>query len=892
LNILSKLKSTWFFGGASVQKDPRDFGYYQLTKFDGDRPVLDGKATRIPRGRGIYDLGMQLKDFFLGRLMTDQQFLRARMRHEMDDEAPLTNPYDQVAGVYACVRARSVPIAMVPLKVFEWKTDPKTGEQELVEVDNQLSLVLFSPNPVTSRYNLTEGSVANLSLNGEFMWFLDRDQPTDFPRAIWPLPVTHVKPIKDKITGLPVFWEYNPGPTKPNQIYDLHQIVHGKRWSSTSYIRGQGDQKAASMATGQDWDAQRYNRTFLKNACDPGGTFELPVGVTLAPEDERKVLKAWEERHQGPSKQGRPGILTGGMKWNNNAIPHRDMRWLKQREWNLQDIRMVHGVGKIHLGLTDGVSVATAEVTERLFWTNELIPEIRLIEDAIWQVTRFIEDGRYEVLFDLRGVAALQKGIEDKTQAAKDLFSIGAPAQEVNRALGLGLEPWDGWDISYLPISLLPAGTERPPPGEEGEEAARTALRAVGRQKALSPPLRRPTDPITKRAEARRRLLPDGVPGGPRIKIWPTPKNGKKKASMAEMARKLAAYLETARKSGVGVIGDGVCVPEAVHDILAEKDGMILCADPDYPFTPEEDRAYAEKFLQTVYKEDEEEFASKYSRWNQEHRVETLRNFKRETDWEGDPTKAVAFPPELKKAIADLKPKAFEPDGFDLLLNLHDGISDRVLSLDEKYLDRILKQTDVNIDDVLPDPIDWGEKLGDATRAAYESALLTGAAARAGDLGASPQITAINVNLASWIDEVCTDKIKFISPRLNLALKRSLVEGVLEGESLDQLATRIKRIHNKSGNRAPTIARTEVGKAGEHGAYRESTESGLVEGHWWVPGGANIRASHAAMRGQFAAIGTAFTTGKGSSLLHPHDPNGAASEVINCKCVLRPRLKD
>jgi uncharacterized protein with gpF-like domain len=182
--------------------------------------------------------------------------------------------------------------------------------------------------------------------------------------------------------------------------------------------------------------------------------------------------------------------------------------------------------------------------------------------------------------------------------------------------------------------------------------------------------------------------------------------------------------------------------------------------------------------------------------------------------------------------------------------------------------------------------------LGDATRAAYESALLTGAAARAGDLGASPQITAINVNLASWIDEVCTDKIKFISPRLNLALKRSLVEGVLEGESLDQLATRIKRIHNKSGNRAPTIARTEVGKAGEHGAYRESTESGLVEGHWWVPGGANIRASHAAMRGQFAAIGTAFTTGKGSSLLHPHDPNGAASEVINCKCVLRPRLKD
>ena len=878
MSLTSKLKSAWFFGGSSVKaKDPRDGGFYQLTKFEGDRPVLDGKAVRFTSSRSrLVDVGSMIQKFFISRLMSDQEFLRASVRHDMDEEAPLTNPYNQVAGVYACVRARSVPIAMVPLKTFEWVLDPKTGEEELVESDdNPLAEVLYNPNQVTSRYNLVEGSVANLSLNGEFMWFLDRDEPTDFPRAIWPLPVTRVQPIKDAITGLPVFWEYNPGPTKPNQVYDLHQIVHGKRWSSTSYLRGQGDQKAASMAAGQDWDAQRYNRTFLKNACDPGGTFELPEGVTLSPENERKVLKAWEDRHQGPSRQGRPGILEGGMKWVNNAIPHRDMRWLKQREWNLQDLRMVHGVGKIHLGLTDGVSVATAQVTERLFWTNEEIPEIRLIEDAIWQVMRFIEGGRYEILFDLRGVAALQKGIEEKTGAAKDLFSLGAPAQEVNRALALGLEPWDGWDVSYLPMGLIPAGTEPLPP----EEGAR-GLRPVGRQNGLPPPPRRPTDRVTKRQEARRRLLPDGISGGPRVKIWPTPKNGNGKTGLAAQAKAVAEFIELAKSAGVK---GPLIVPDAALETPAP--------DPAYPFTAEEDKAYAEKFLQVVYKNDEEEFAGKYSSWNMDHRVQTLRNFKEATDWEGDPTRTVTLPPELKKAVDDLEPKVFESDITDLLLNLHEGVSNRVLSLDDNLLDRILKQADFDPEAILPDPIEWGEKLGDATRAAYESSLLTGALARAGDLGTAPQIAAIRVDLARWIDEVCTDKIKLISPRLNLALKRSLVEGILEGETVDQLATRIKRIHNRSGNRAATIARTEVGKAGEFGAYRESTESGLVEGHWWVPGGENIRDSHAAMRGQYAILGTNFTTGKGNSLMHPHDPQGVASEVINCKCVLRPRLK-
>jgi hypothetical protein len=563
------------------------------------------------------------------------------------------------------------------------------------------------------------------------------------------------------------------------------------------------------MAGNQDWDAQRYNRSFLKNSADPGGQIEIPEGVDLDEKEERKLLRHFTDRHAGPSKVNRPTVFPNGLKWVQNKIPHRDMRFMSQRTVNLRDIRMVFSVPKIALGMSDGVNYTTADVQERMFWNQTLFPEMALIEDALWNQFRFIEGGRFEILFDRSVIKVLQKDIGEKTTAAKDLFAIGAPASEVNRVLDMGLEPWDGWDISYLPLNLVPASMAATGAGANGGNGEAAALAAAEERRAKL---------VSARGD---HLLTDG--GAERMK--------------------------------------------ATHPELYQVRS---------PFTPDQDAELLEKYNRIVYRPSEEKFKAKYSRWVMDHRVKTLRNFKRETDWEGDPTKTLA---NLGWFIREL------PAGIDL--------RELVTRCDSEHLDQLVQRQEgtPDWDRILPDAEEWGEKLADSTKPVYESALLVGAAARAGDLEVAAVIQSIRADLALWIQEVCTDKIKFISPRLNLALKRSLVEGALLGETIDQLATRVKRIHNQAGNRAFTIARTEVGKAAEYGAYKESTESGLVEGHWWIPGGTNIRESHALMRGQFAALGTPFTTGDGNALMHPHDPEGIAKEVINCKCILRARLK-
>lgn len=810
MGIGTKLKSLLPWTDPTPSPSP---GFYTLTSFTPEgKPVKsNGERVYIQKPRPDVQALSVLKEFILGRLLTDQEFLTGRMRADMDDEAALANPYSQLAAVYACVRARAVPIAMVPLRVYEWKTNPKTGDKERHEVtEGPLAEVFFNPNPFSSRYNLVEGSEASMSLNGEFMWYLDRDDPTQAPRSMWQLPTQRVEPIPHPVTGLPTAWEYDPGSGKPKPVYELWQVVHGKRWSSTSYLRGQGDWEAASMAGNQDWDAQRYNRSFLKNSCDPGGQFEIPEGVNLTEKQEKRTLRHFQDRHLGPNKTNRPLLLDGGLKWNQNQIPHRDMRWLNQRKLNLEDIRLVFSVPKIALGMSDGVNHTTADTQERMYWNQTLFPEMALIEDALWNQFRFIEDGRFEVLFDRSVIKVLQKDIGEKTGAAKDLFAIGCPAQEINRVLDMGLEPWEGWDKSYLPINLVEAGTSQSMDDD--------ATRAVGLLEE------RKTDLVQARGIHR---LED-----PEV-----------------------AELRTAH-------------PEMYQ--------------VEYPYTEEETRAWVDKYLQSVYRPTEEKFASKWSRWVQEHRVATLRKFKRETDWEGDPTKTMA---DLGWTV----PEVPIPEGKDRAEYIHALVM--ALSIQDVKSLVFKQEGPTDWRDILPDADEWGEKLVNASRPVYEEGLLLGAAARAGDLEVAPIINQMREDLSLWIREVCTDEFFLASPRINAAIQRSLVEGSLLGETIDQLATRVKRVHNAAGNRAFTIARTEVGKAAEYGAYRESTESGLVEGHWWVPGGLNIRESHQSMRGQYAALGTPFVTGKNNMLMHPHDPVGIASEVINCKCVLRPRLK-
>jgi HK97 family phage portal protein len=127
------------------------------------------------------------------------------------------------------------------------------------------------------------------------------------------------------------------------------------------------------------------------------------------------------------------------------------------------------------------------------------------------------------------------------------------------------------------------------------------------------------------------------------------------------------------------------------------------------------------------------------------------------------------------------------------------------------------------------------------------------------------------------------------------AIQEQLLEGVIEGEGIDQLATRIRAVFSEaSKNRATTIARTEVISASNASTHLVGMEypDDVVAGFEWLSAhDSRVREHHRTADGQQRRKGEAFNVGH-ITMRFPGDPSGGASEVINCRCTITALLPE
>lgn len=138
----------------------------------------------------------------------------------------------------------------------------------------------------------------------------------------------------------------------------------------------------------------------------------------------------------------------------------------------------------------------------------------------------------------------------------------------------------------------------------------------------------------------------------------------------------------------------------------------------------------------------------------------------------------------------------------------------------------------------------------------------------------------------AWLDKK-VPKIKDIVETVKKRIMKQVITGIEEGETIDQIADRIKGEYNMTASRARTIARTETGgafNAGEEMTFRNND----VEEKEWLTAKFEVRESHDGMDGQIVKINEKFKTDAGNYLLYPGDPEGPAGEIINCRCALLP----
>jgi HK97 family phage portal protein len=123
-----------------------------------------------------------------------------------------------------------------------------------------------------------------------------------------------------------------------------------------------------------------------------------------------------------------------------------------------------------------------------------------------------------------------------------------------------------------------------------------------------------------------------------------------------------------------------------------------------------------------------------------------------------------------------------------------------------------------------------------------------------------------------------------VQESIRLVVEEAAEEGWSEQKTTDTLIERLRGEFKQIERRARTIARTEV-----HGAFSEGRHLAMEQTKprykmWISSRDSRVRDSHRALDGEKIVFGERFKNG----LAFPLDPDGAAGEVINCRCIEYP----
>lgn len=125
-------------------------------------------------------------------------------------------------------------------------------------------------------------------------------------------------------------------------------------------------------------------------------------------------------------------------------------------------------------------------------------------------------------------------------------------------------------------------------------------------------------------------------------------------------------------------------------------------------------------------------------------------------------------------------------------------------------------------------------------------------------------------------------------------INAEVLQGILQGESMDKIANRIGRVQQMNANASIRTARTIVTGAenkGRQDSYEKVTADGIILKREWIAAkDKRTRHAHLELDGQEKDIDKPFSNAIGL-IMFPGDPGAHPANVYNCRCTLRAVVK-
>lgn len=187
------------------------------------------------------------------------------------------------------------------------------------------------------------------------------------------------------------------------------------------------------------------------------------------------------------------------------------------------------------------------------------------------------------------------------------------------------------------------------------------------------------------------------------------------------------------------------------------------------------------------------------------------------------------------------------------------------------------------VDEILFELDEQTGKLREVSRPYFDEAVARGGEAVWAEVGASGSFSPAAPETRIQIDYQLR-QLSGVTERVRQRIEQEIAAGLSADESPAEIAARINRLYaGTAGAKAATIARTEVARAYNETRWTAMRQLGIETAEWLTARDEAVREAHA-IDGEVQRLGVPFSNG----LRFPHDPTGAAGNVINCRCVAIP----
>jgi len=382
--------------------------------------------------------------------------------------------YADSSWVYSCVSRKAADIASLPIKLYQMKGENK----EEVKTHAILDSLNFVNNNMT-RYDLIEWMIGSLELSGNFyVGIVDSDARG--PKELLPYIPALITPIANSDSRNPILrYEYEVNGSKIPILTE--KMLHIKYYNPglDGYVLGLSPLSAAAIAYKTDKQSALWNFTKIKQGCSLDVVLTSDNSVFNDAAKRKEAIESWNQRYQGAYGE-KTALLFGGIKMDKIGLSPKDMEYITQRKMSREEILAIYKVPPAVIGIYEYANYANAEIQEKFYWQNGLLPIIRKIESGLNEkyVTKFKDSKGMFLEFDLSSVTILKEALDNKLKNAKEFFAMGVPYNTIAEKLDLPIKEIPGGDIGFIPFSLTPveSAAEETIPAANAEPDKRAKL--------------------------------------------------------------------------------------------------------------------------------------------------------------------------------------------------------------------------------------------------------------------------------------------------------------------------------------------------------------------------------------------------------------------------------